>query len=321
MNDLISIIVPVYNVEPYLERCLDSIRNQTYKKLEILLIDDGSVDKSGMICDQIAKKDERITVYHKRNGGLSDARNYGIKRAHGGYITFVDSDDFISVKMIEKLLKSIKMHDSDISICDPVHIFQNRLDQYKFEDSTKDKLLFPNDALNMMFYQKDFLVSAWGKLYKFDLFNNIKFPVGMLFEDIAIMYKLFSICHSIVYTNAKYYGYVHRANSITTNKFSSRDLDILKICESLESFSEFNPCCKKSIRSYIVGANFRVYLNAPRTKKYSLVIAKSKRIISKNAFAVLQDSNVRRKLKIALILFLLNKNLLKKIYPKINRWK
>lgn len=321
MDDLISVIVPVYNVESYLERCVDSIIDQTYKNLEILLIDDGSTDKSGKICDRIAKKDERITVYHKLNGGLSDARNYGIDHAHGKFITFVDSDDIISIKMIEELFRLIKVYNSDISICDPIHIFEKKLERNKFEDATDVKCLSSKNALNMMFYQKDFLVSAWGKLYKRDLFRTIRFPIGMLFEDIAIMYELFSICQNIVYSNAKYYGYIHRENSITTKQFSHKDLDILKICDSLEDFSKSHPYCEKSIRSYIVGANFRIYLNAPRTAEYSSVIIKNKKTISKNAFAVLQDSNVRRKLKIALILFLVNKNLLKKIYPKINRWK
>lgn len=321
MKDLISIIVPVYNVESYLERCVDSICNQTYKDLQILLIDDGSTDKSGRICDALERKDKRIEVYHKKNGGLSDARNFGLKHARGKYVTFIDSDDIVSTKMIKKLYELIRQHNSDISICDPIHIFSNDYDQYKFEDSQYIQFLTNTAALNMMFYQKDFLVSAWGKMYKKDLFKDIEFPVGMLFEDSAIMYKLFSLCQSIVYSKAKYYGYVHRENSITTQTFSKRDLDILKICKSLNDFAQMHPELRKSIRCYIVNANFRIYLNAPRVEKYRSVIEKNEKVISKNAIATLRDSNVRKKLKIALILFLINKKVLRKVYPKINRWK
>lgn len=319
MNKKVSVIIPVYNVEKYLKKCVNSVIKQTYHNLEIILVDDGSTDGSGQLCDRIEKKDTRIKVFHKSNGGLSDARNYGIEHSTGDYITFIDSDDVVSINLISHLLNISEKYNADISICNPTHIFNNV--SLNFEDATKVRLLSSTQALNMMFYQKDFLVSAWGKLYSSNIFNKIKFPVGMIFEDVAIMYKLFYLSNRIVYSNAKYYGYYHRENSITTQDFSENDLDILKICDSLKAFSEKHPETKKSIRCYTVNANFRVYLNAPKIKKYRNVIIKCQRYISDNATNVLKDPNARRKLKMAIFLFLINKSLLMKIYPKINRWK
>ena len=308
-------------MKKYLRKCVASVISQTYNNLEIILVDDGSTDGSDELCDQLLKKDSRIVVLHKQNGGLSDARNYGIKYATGNYITFIDSDDIVSQKMIEKLLWLIKEYNADISICDPVHIFSDKDSIYEFTDATGIKILDKEEALNMMFYQKDFLVSAWGKLDKKNLFNRINFPVGMLFEDSAIMYKLFYSSDRIIYTNAKYYGYFHRENSITTKKFSKSDLDILKICRSLINFSKKHPEFQSSIKSYTVNANFRIYLNAPRNNEYGQVIIGCQKYIIENAKDVLLDKKVRKKLKLALVLFFTNRKLLMKIYPKINRWK
>lgn len=321
MKDLVSVVIPVYNVEQYVKNCVNSVIKQTYNKLEIILVDDGSTDSSGKICNELALRDSRIKVLHKVNGGLSDARNFGIKRATGSFITFIDSDDIVSANLIAHLMGIIKEYKADISICNPVHIFSKQGENYQFKNPSKIESLTSTQALNMMFYQKDFLVSAWGKLYKRSFFNNMEFPVGMLFEDIAIMYKLFYRAKRIVYSDAQYYGYCHRENSITTNAFSPRDLDILKICDALLIFANEHPEFEKSVQCYVVNANFRIYLNAPRTQEYEDIIFKCKKYISNNAHSVLKDKNVRNKLKVAITIFLINKKLLMKIYPKINRWK
>lgn len=320
-NDLVSVIVPVFNVEKYLSNCINSILNQEYSNLEIILVDDGSTDHSGKLCDSFLSVDSRIKVFHKKNGGLSDARNYGIQYATGNYITFIDSDDIVSNKLIKHLMSLSQKYEADISICNPLHIFNKKTNNYEFKKPQKIEVLDTKQSLNKMFYQKDFLVSAWGKLYKKQLFNNIKFPVGMLFEDIAIMYKLFYNSNVVVYSDAKFYGYYHRENSITTKDFSVKDLDILKICNDLLMFSNKHLEYKKSIRAYTINANLRIYLNAPRNDKYQFYINKCEKYISQNKKQVLKDKNIRKKLRMALILFTLNKTVLKKIYPKINRWK
>ena len=144
---LVSIIVPVYNVEKYLERCLDSLINQTLKDIEIILVDDGSTDDSGNICDKYAKKDKRIKVIHKENGGLSDARNIGLSIANGRYLQFVDSDDFIHKQMIEILYNTIINNNADISICDFDKVYENT----KIKYNTKEiSLNFTLDTLNII---------------------------------------------------------------------------------------------------------------------------------------------------------------------------
>ena len=148
-NELISIIVPVYNVEQYLEKCVCSIINQTYKNLEIILVDDGATDSSGNMCDELAKSDNRIKVYHKENGGLSDARNYGVERATGEYIGFVDSDDYIDSEMYEKLYEAIKKEDVDVAECNFRFIYSNRITNY-----TDDKYYL---VLNKDEYTKEYV--------------------------------------------------------------------------------------------------------------------------------------------------------------------
>lgn len=319
MEELISVIIPVYNVENYLEKCIDSVLKQTYKEMEIILVDDGSTDTSGKLCDKYRNLDHRIKVYHKKNGGLSDARNYGIHYATGKYITFIDSDDIVYKDLISELYFLIKEYKADISICDPIHIFNNR--EYYFLPRTRIEVFNKQQSIKELLYQRSFLVSAWGKLYSKEIFDNIKFPKGMLFEDVAIMYKLFYSSKKIIYSDAKYYGYMHRENSITTKNFSKSDLDILKICDDLTFFAKKNPEYDAAVRAYTVNANLRVFLNAPQDNFYKPYITNCKKYIAKNKQKVLKDKKIRKKLKCALVLFSINKRLLRYIYPHINRWK
>ena len=191
MNELISIVVPVYNVEKYLGTCVESILKQTYSNIEVILVDDGSTDCSGKMCDHYMGQDERIKVIHKKNGGLSDARNKGIIQAEGEYITFIDSDDVVSSDYVEYLYNILEENDGDIAICNPVHCYPN--EKIVFEQETFKRVYKAEDAIVEMLYQKSFLVAAWGKLYKKDYFEEIEFPKGMLFEDSAVMYKMMNL--------------------------------------------------------------------------------------------------------------------------------
>ena len=217
-NELISIIVPVYNVEQYLEKCVCSIINQTYKNLEIILVDDGATDSSGNMCDELAKSDNRIKVYHKENGGLSDARNYGVERATGEYIGFVDSDDYIDSEMYEKLYEAIKKEDVDVAECNFRFIYSNRITNY-----TDDKYYL---VLNKDEYTKEYVTmnrifgAAWTKLIKSSLAKEIKFPKGKLFEDGFYSLELMKKARNFVIFDSPYYNYVMRENSITNSKFN-----------------------------------------------------------------------------------------------------
>ena len=320
MNELISIVVPVYNVEKYLSTCVESILKQTYSNIEVILVDDGSTDCSGKMCDHYMGQDERIKVIHKKNGGLSDARNKGIIQAEGKYITFIDSDDVVSSDYVEYLYNILEENDGDIAICDPVHCYPN--EKIVFEQETFMRVYKAEDAIVEMLYQKSFLVAAWGKLYKKDYFEEIEFPKGMLFEDSAVMYKIFDKAKIIVYGNAKLYGYMHREGSITTKKFSKRDCDILIICQQLtEYLSNRSEKLQKAARSYQTAAAFRIYMNAPRNGMFDSEIQNSEQLLKINCKLVMQDPCIRKKMKIALLMYMFARPIMPIIYKKINRWK
>lgn len=176
-QELISVIIPIYNVEKYLKKCIDSIINQTYKNLEIILVDDGSPDNCGKICDEYAKKDQRIRVIHKKNGGLSDARNAGIDIAKGKYIAFVDSDDYVEKEYIEIMYKELKKNNVKIVQCGINKISDNEeiIDNYGY---LKDELINSQRIMEEKYTKYPISnVVAWNKLYDIDLFKNIRYPV------------------------------------------------------------------------------------------------------------------------------------------------
>ena len=232
---LISVVVPVYNVEKYLKRCLNSILVQTYSNLEILLIDDGSTDQSGQICDEFAKLDSRIRVLHKNNGGLSDARNVGIEAAKGEYVTFVDSDDYVDEDLIEYLYKMIEQTHTEMSVC--INRLYNEKTR-KFQigaDDGKKEILTVHESIKRLLYRQNFFVSACAKLYKKDLFLNIRYPKGKLYEDTAVTYKLVLKAGRIAYGRSCKYTYCVRDNSITRSAFNPRQLDLVEAADSAVS--------------------------------------------------------------------------------------
>jgi len=236
INDLISVIVPVYNVEKYLSQCINSILNQTIKSLEIILVDDGSLDNSGKICDEFSKKDDRIVVIHKENNGLSSARNAGLKIATGSYIGFVDSDDWLDENMYESLLKLIKDTNSDISCC---KFFKTANGEEKIPPINSEVIESFNNIEGLNNFYTDLYtqtVVAWNKLYNRKLFDNIIYPIGKIHEDEGTTYKLFYKANKITYTNRPFYYYRTTPNSITTSKFNKKRLDILDVYDDKIKF-------------------------------------------------------------------------------------
>lgn len=228
MEAMISVVVPIYNVEKYLVKCIESIIAQTYNNLEIILVNDGSTDNCGKICDDYAKKDQRIKVIHKDNGGLSDARNTGIEAAKGYYIGFVDSDDYINVNMYERLSNIIKTDNSKIAVCNFSLVYEkmgkNIFDNNNFNSNyllidTKDKLLEYGMKNNY-----DTFTVAWNKLYLRELFNDIRYPKGKIHEDVFTTYKLLYKAQKISYTEDVMYYYLQRESSITKQKFNEKRL-------------------------------------------------------------------------------------------------
>lgn len=223
LNEKISVIVPVYNVEKDIENCLDSIIAQEYKNLQIILVDDGSTDNSGNICDKYSNIDTRIEVIHKQNRGLADARNVGLKHANGKYIAFLDSDDYIYPTFYKELYRMVKEHDADIGECDFLRINIDKKEDAKKilekqEEKFSQELLSNIEALKLLYgprlkpYIKKVVV--WNKIYKKDIFNDIRFPLGKLHEDEYTTYKILNKANKIVSTNKKLHGYMQTPNSI-----------------------------------------------------------------------------------------------------------
>ena len=228
----ISVIVPVYNVEPYIDRCLQSILGQTYQNLEIVLVNDGSTDNSGAICERYARQDSRIRVYDKPYGGVSDARNYGVSHATGTYLTFVDSDDYIVPDYAEYLLKILTRSQAEMAVCQHVVWYGNK--HFHTALSGED-VLPPKTCIERMLYHDVIDTSVWGKLYRRDLFDGISYPKGKLYEDIATTYKLILKCQKIAVGYEPKYHYVMNPDSIVNRSFHEGKFDLLEMTDNMAS--------------------------------------------------------------------------------------
>lgn len=256
MNDLISVIVPVYKVEKYIHKCVNSILEQTYKNLEIILVDDGSPDSCGAICDKYASEDSRIKVIHKKNGGLSDARNAALAIASGKYITLLDSDDYWKLTYIEKSCEYLIKSNADLVVYPLCSVSEDgrilkELDSGKYVEYTSE------EALRMMF-SRHLPWCAQGKLYKRELFDGIQYPVGKLMEDKATTYKIYEKCKKILFVECADYMYLIREGSIMHSKFDRRQLQTLDIQEEMNAH-----ICSKypSLHDVVLGYSSRVYLS------------------------------------------------------------
>lgn len=219
--DKVSIVIPVYNIDKYLNKCVDSIIQQTYSNLEIILVDDGSTDKSGTICDKFAKIDNRIRVIHKQNGGLSDARNVGIENATGKYICFIDGDDYIDSNMILEMHKLANENGCEMVVTN----FVRETDDNKVTFEVLPPNLGVCDAHKSMKNMLLTNLSACNKLFLFKLFDDIKFPVGRTYEDIFTIPQITLKCSKIYFDDTYYYHYMQRNNSIIHTSFNINKMD------------------------------------------------------------------------------------------------
>ena len=234
---LISVIIPVYNVENYLSRCLDSVLNQTYKNLEIILVDDGSTDSSSLICDEYAEKDGRVKVIHKANEGAAMARNTGLDTATGEYISFVDSDDLINKEMIEKLYAGITENNCDIAVCGYWLYFENKeIDYEKTSRNITEKIFLNNETIDV-FGWSDYVASnsVWSKLVKAELFDGVSFPKFRTAEDLYVTFKLFHKAKKVYATDDKMYYYICRQGSLMHGKELNTE-DTINVCDLLTEY-------------------------------------------------------------------------------------
>ena len=219
----VSVIVPVYKVEKYLGKCLESLGRQTYENLEIVLVDDGSPDSCGIMCEQFAGKHPNVLVIHQENQGLSAARNNGVAASHGEYITFVDSDDYVADDYVQYLVDLLLDHHGDISVGHYVPVYHLKDPRLKKKKEFQ-KVFRAEEALAESFYSVKFGVAAWAKLYRRDLVEKYPYPVGKLYEELATTYKMIGESKAVVYGNRDIYFYVQRAGSIMTRKIGEREL-------------------------------------------------------------------------------------------------
>lgn len=271
MDSLISVIIPVYNVEKYLRKCLDSIVGQTYEKLEMILVDDGSTDSSGSICDEYAGRDKRIRVIHKENGGLSDARNAGLDICTGEYITFIDSDDFVSRDYARILLEMAVKHSADITVCADEYIYYDSRGKETrkgrpYKKFKGEKAMTGDEALSCALRQEFFDLSACAKLYKKKCFEGIRFPKGCISEDIGTVYKPLLMAQKAVFTSLPLYFYVQRQGSIMHTHSSKRFKDGAEMADNMyRDISRERPGLILAAESRRISLYFQAFSGAVKT--------------------------------------------------------
>ena len=232
MNRTVSIIVPIYNVEKYIFECVDSLINQTYKDIEIILVDDASPDNCPQICEDYASKDERIKVIHKPNGGLSDARNAGLEIATGDYVMFVDSDDYIVDNTVEELMLMIERGGVSIASCS----YSADASALTREFNEKYEVVSAKEALKSIFSEKNLNTSASMKIFATELFDGVRFPVGKIYEDYATIYKVVHKSGGVAYNGDKKYYYRPNPASITGGQFYKKQMQYFEMSDQVMSF-------------------------------------------------------------------------------------
>lgn len=315
----LSIIVPIYKVEKYIENCIKSILNQSFDDFELILVDDGSPDKCGEICDNYAKIDDRIKVIHQKNGGLSSARNSGLKVAIGSYIGFVDSDDWIESTMYEDMYKLAVKYNADIVQCD----FINAIDEsIKVKNNTECYSIIDNiECLNNLYNEKFIkTVVSWNKIYKRELFEEINFPTGKIHEDEFTTHKLIYKSNKIITLDKKLYYYRTTENSIMNSEFNIKRFHRLEaIQERIEFFKVINEkeLYNKTIDKYIFVAK-DYYFKYKKSKEYDCNMLKTIKSNYINVFNLhLKNKPLKIKSNFMNYVFLVSPN----IYEMIGRKK
>ena len=311
---MVSIIIPVYNVQDYLARCVDSVLTQTYTDLEIILVDDGSIDISGDICDEYALHDARVRVIHKENGGLSDARNAGLDVARGNYVAFIDADDYVHPSFVELLLKTINETGAQIAVSTWQELKDGDKPRKVKTKRPRCTILTQEEAISSVFYQKKLNHSACSRIFETQLFNNLRFPEGMLYEDLAIIYPLLCKVEKVALINTPMYYYMHRQGSIITT-MSLRRTHVLDHIERIEEqVTDEAPQYLPAVRSRHLSACFNMLRLMPvDDPKWQATKERCWDYIKNMRFLCIKDSKVRLKNKIACLLSYFGVDILIKI--------
>ncbi|MBQ8822016.1 MAG: glycosyltransferase [Lachnospiraceae bacterium] len=299
---LVSVIVPIYNLENYLEKCIESLLKQTYTNLEIFLVDDGSKDSSGEICDRYGALDVRIRTIHQKNAGAAAARNAALDICRGEYITFVDGDDYIDADYVQTLVSCMEKNKSQIAICGWQDVYETTVVEER-PLVGREELYSTEQALENLMYQRKFDTAMWSKLYRRELFDGIRFPIGNVYEDIAIIYKVFCRAERVSYVDYKGYFYLLREQGTTLQAFKPKKMDLIDVVDEMAAFLlPRYPRIRSAVLCKYMRANFHIYLQIPGEKD---VYAVEKRRIEKNIKTyrkeVLCDKNAQRGTKVAIL--------------------
>ncbi|MCQ2289280.1 MAG: glycosyltransferase [Muribaculaceae bacterium] len=298
---LITIIVPVYNVAVYLDRCVESIIHQTYHNLEIILVDDGSTDGSADLCDLWAERDERIRVIHQENGGLSMARNAALDIMTGDYVAMVDGDDYVGIDFARILYKVISHNRADIAAA-AWSIFDDGNDPQITLDDGPELTFTSSEAIDDVFYQHTLTNSACSKLFKSSIFKTLRFPQGLLYEDLAVIYDILEGAQTVAYTSRTLYYYRQRSGSIT-QKFTPERIHVLDITEQIEKrMATAAPEHLPAARSRRLSACFNILLLCPTDGSMDDVVARCWLGIKTLRKGCLLDPHVRLKNKLGILL-------------------
>ncbi len=291
-EDLISVIVPVYNVAQYLPRMMNKLTKQTYSNIEIILVDDGSADDSYNICKQYAKMFKYIFTYHKANGGAASARNYGFLKSQGKYITFVDADDWVSEDYIEYLYNLLHQNLVDISVCGYKKVYT--IENINKDISEKDiKNLTSEEALEDLLYRRHLTNSPCLKLIKREIFQNAMFPEGMLYEDLAVVYRWFDLSNGVVYSPSVKYYYFQREGSSMHSAFNEKKWDRILISKKiLEFIEEKYPSLIKAAESRMLISILQMIRELPMSRQYKEHRSELKYYLRKLRSRVLLDQKV-----------------------------
>lgn len=322
MSPLISIIVPVYNVEKYLTNSIKSLMKQSYKNIEIILVDDGSSDNSGKICDELSKEDSRIIVIHKKNGGVSSARNAGIENAKGAYLCFIDGDDYVTTDYVKDMLDASEKYGTDISTTNQFQIWDSGKKVELFKKNYPYgtvKIKSGSETLADMLYGKTCYATCCSKLYKKSIFEDIRFPVYNMGEDSYTMYQCFLKAESVAHVYKPNYFYIqHDASAMHTDNYD-KFYDYIELSDSFittvnEKYPElFLPAVNRLIEN-----NFWVYMKMrSNPDKYKKQLSHITDNIKKYRSFALKDKNVNIRTRIACLLSYLGMKTLNLIYDKI----
>ena len=317
---MISVLVPVYNVEKYLCRCVDSILAQTWQDYEILLVDDGSTDRSGAICDEYGAKHDCIRVIHQENKGLAQVRNILVAEARGEYLTFVDSDDAIEPGCLETLIRDLRETGSDIAIASWSEVSSDgkRTELTWDRKAEGFRIWTGEEAMKSLLYQKGIDNNLWGKLYTRSVLEDVVFPVGKVYEDIAVAYQIFLKGRRVCYRPEALYLYTCNTSGISQSGFTPRRMDLIDNVDAMyRDIEKRLPDYRSAARARMLRAYIHVYLQIPGGAEFRVYRSRIRAGIRKNCFAVAGNPEAKRGTRMAALVACVDPVLLR----WLSRWK